>query len=81
MTTYFTATIDMTTVAREIANDRAYDELFNELANQFIHPEDILPTLEKHCGSELEDEGKALLFAIADFVDRQFPGERKKGDE
>lgn len=66
----------MPSVAREIVNDDAYDELFNELAERFDNRDEVLKTLEKHCGGELDDNGKNFLFAVADFVDRQFPGER-----
>lgn len=76
MTIYFQATIDMPAVAREIVSSTGYDELFNELAEQFSTREEVLKELEKHCGAELDDNGKLFLFAIADFVDREFPGER-----
>lgn len=76
MTTYFTTSIDMISVARDIVSEKAYDDLFNELAENFSTRQEVLDALEKHCGSELDDNGKNFLFAIADFVDRQFPGER-----
>lgn len=76
MTTYFTATIDMPEVAREIVSDNGYDELFNELAERFDTRQEVLEALKKHCGADLDDNGKNFLLAIADFVAEQFPGER-----
>lgn len=76
MTVYFTTAIDMTAVARQVACDGEFDELFNQLGDNFSNRKQVLQALEKRCGSELDDGGKNFLLAIADFVDQQFPGER-----
>lgn len=73
---YVSFTLPMADIAKALQSE-PLDELLNELGYSFDGDRfEILDHLEKSCGAELSEDGKKFLFALADFADRQFPGER-----
>jgi hypothetical protein len=60
----------------DVIHDLDIELALNELGREYGTRENALSFLERIMGSELDDHGKAFLFALADFSDRQFPGER-----